>query len=184
MAQINPKKIPGSWSQGYVLDVHTLQSEFLGHDEFGHPIFDTKRSEIGELLYRLKYKNDASVLEEIVETTARFIRSWKLIQLDFILPTPPSKRRSNQPVMRIAKGLSESLKVPLCSDCIVKIRETAELKNVYDYHERLKLLENAFEVKSTKLKGATVLLFDDLYRSGATMNSMTALLYIPRTIIS
>jgi len=55
MVEINPKIITGCWTEGFALDFHTLSSEFIGDDEYGHPQFDTKRSEIGELLYRLKY---------------------------------------------------------------------------------------------------------------------------------
>ena len=51
MATTHPMRIPGVWRQGYVLDYHTIHSAFLGHDEFGNPIFDTKRTEVGELLY-------------------------------------------------------------------------------------------------------------------------------------
>src|SRR5205085_12270582 len=98
MVKINPMKIPGSWRQGYVLDYHTLGSDFLGYDEFGHPIFDTKRTELGELLYRLKYRSDRSVVAKIVETAAHFITSWNP-GLNVILPVPPSKQRVYQPVL-------------------------------------------------------------------------------------
>jgi len=43
---------------------------------------------------------------------------------------------------------------------------------VFDYHERLKLLANAYSVTSTDLRGKAVLLVDDLYRSGATLNAV------------
>lgn len=51
--EINPKEIKGSWDVGYVLDVHTISSTMIGYNEFGHPEFDTQRSPLGELVYRL-----------------------------------------------------------------------------------------------------------------------------------
>jgi hypothetical protein len=75
MVQINPKRIIGRWTEGFALDFHTLSSEYIGDDEYGHPQFDTKRSEIGELLYRLKYREDKSVLGDIISTASRFIKS-------------------------------------------------------------------------------------------------------------
>jgi len=36
------------------LDVHTLSSAHIGINEFSHDVFDAKRSELGELLYRMK----------------------------------------------------------------------------------------------------------------------------------
>jgi len=43
MTPIAPPRVPGRWRAGYALDVHTHHSTFLGHDQFGHPQFDTKR---------------------------------------------------------------------------------------------------------------------------------------------
>ncbi len=50
MIEIHPKRISGSWDEGYVLDLHTISSTLIGHNEFGHPEFDTVRSELGELV--------------------------------------------------------------------------------------------------------------------------------------
>jgi len=58
-----------------------------------------------------------------------------------------------------------------------EIAEMPELKNVYAYDERLRLLEGAHRVEPSVVRGQSVLLFDDLYRSGATMNAITAALY-------
>ncbi len=59
----------------------------------------------------------------------------------------------------------------------MRAKETPELKNVYAYDERLRLLEGAHKVDASVVRGQRVLLFDDLYRSGATMNAITAALY-------
>ena len=48
---------------------------------------------------------------------------------------------------------------------------------MFDYNERIKLLENAYRVRNQSLRSKAVLLFDDLYRSGATMNAVTRVLY-------
>jgi competence protein ComFC len=55
MTKFTPRKIIGKWRDGVALDLHTLSSEFIGYDEFGHARFDTVRSPIGELLYKLKW---------------------------------------------------------------------------------------------------------------------------------
>ena len=102
--QIKPKELRGEWKQGFALDVHTTGSTFIGHNEYGHPEFDTTRSPLGELLYRLKYKRDTSVIEEIADTGAEFIKASK-IGIDAIVPMPPSNVRSIQPVLQIAKAL-------------------------------------------------------------------------------
>jgi hypothetical protein len=59
LINITPISLIGNWLEGFALGLHTISSEFSGYDEFGHEVFNTKRSEIGELLYRLKYKSES-----------------------------------------------------------------------------------------------------------------------------
>lgn len=179
MINISPIKLSNNWFEGFALDLHTLSSEFSGYDEFGHEFFDTKRSAIGELLYRLKYKSDKSSLKEILDVTVNFLNNkWKISGiLDGILPVPPSISRTFQPVIEIARGISSKLQVPLYEGFLIKVKETPELKNVSDYQKRLELLTDTFATKNLSLEGKNVLLLDDLYRSGATFNAITRVLY-------
>jgi predicted amidophosphoribosyltransferase len=170
--QIKPKALRGDWKQGFALDVHTTNSTFVGHNEYGHPEFATTRSPLGELLYRLKYKRDAIVIEEITDTAAEFIKASK-IRIDAIVPMPPSSVRKVQPVLQIANALGKKLGVPVLENCVSKTKKTPQLKDVYNYEERTKLLEGAFTVNRDQSAGKSLLLFDDLYRSGATMNAVS-----------
>ena len=176
MATVKPMQIPGAWRQGYVLDYHTISSEFLGYDEFGTPMFDTKRTEVGELLYQLKYKRNQEALDALVEGAANFVQSWR-VTLDVIVPVPPTRVRRSQPVFEMATRLADTLGLPIFRNIVWSVRNTKELKNVFDYNERTKLLENAYRVRDQSLRGKAVLLFDDLYRSGATLNAVTRALY-------
>ena len=65
----------------------------------------------------------------------------------------------------------------MSEDCVWKARETPQLKNIFDFDERLRLLDGAFEVDRAIVEDKTVLLFDDLFRSGATLNAITSVLY-------
>jgi competence protein ComFC len=176
MLDTNPVRIVGRWSIGYTLDVHTTSSDLVGHDEFGHPQFESKRSELGELLYRLKFRRDQSVIPAIAEAAATFVESY-LPKFDLIVPAPSSTPRPEQPVILLANAIGERIGIPVSEDCVWKVRETAQLKNVFDFDERFRLLDGAFELDSSVTTGKMVLLFDDLYRSGATLNAVAALLY-------
>jgi predicted amidophosphoribosyltransferase len=167
---INPIVINGPWQQGWALDLHTLSSTFLGDDAFGHPQFTSKRSEIGELLYQFKYRGDRSGLAAICETVAAFVKHRDL-PVDLISTVPPSNElRRNQPLPAIAKGVAERLSCPYRSDALVKVRQTEELKAVFDLEQRRKLLQGVFRSVPQILEGRSVLLLDDLFRSGATLN--------------
>lgn len=175
MTKISPKKIKGPWVEGYTLDFHTISSDFIGHDAYGHAQFDNKYSEIGELLYRLKSKKDKSVIEEIVTIAAHFIvsRKWPI---DLLISVPPSNPRDFQPVIVLAEQLAKALSLEYCNDCVQKIKKTPQLKNEFDVSTRKQLLSGAFQVDRSKIERKNVLLFDDLYRSGATMNEVSSTL--------
>lgn len=176
MASAHPTKIPGRWREGFALDYHTISSDFLGHDEFGHPRFDTKRSELGELLYRLKYGSDKGVVEEIVDAAAAFFESWNP-PVDMLIPVPPTRARAVQPVLLLSEALGRRLRLPVRPEAIARVRNVPELKDVLEYGARAKLLQGAHSVDRSTSAGQNILLFDDLFRSGATMNAITQLIY-------
>jgi hypothetical protein len=47
MAAFHSRQIFGKWRAGIALDVHVVSSVPIGHNEFGHMQFDTKRSDVG-----------------------------------------------------------------------------------------------------------------------------------------
>jgi competence protein ComFC len=165
---IHPKEIKGAWDVGFVLDVHTISSTMIGYNEFGYPEFDTQRSPLGELVYRLKYKNDNKALDAISETIATFVIDQESV-IDAIVPMPPSKSRAWQPVMEIASQLTRLLNIALDATSLRKTKVTAQMKDIGDFSERAAVLREAFSA-APALAGKRILLIDDLFQSGATMN--------------
>ena len=163
MTKINPRKVEGPWADGRVLDLHSTGSEFIGYDEYGHEQFDTRRTEVGELLYRLKYRTDASALEEIGAVAEKFIRAWR-VTFDVIVPAPPTRSRRVQPLHQIADELAKRFRVPVVKAVSKKAAGAAELKNLREYHEREAVLEGALTVDARSIAGKRVLLLDDLIR--------------------
>lgn len=176
MLSTQPMRIPGRWRDGYTLDYHTVSSVYLGDDEFGNPQFDTQRTELGEQLYRLKYRSDQTAVPPLVEAAVSLINAWKP-SVDLIVPVPATRARSMQPVLILADALGKRLGIAVAPASIKRAREITELKNVYDYGERIGLLADAHTVDRAQIQGHCVLLFDDLYRSGATLNAITGALY-------
>ena len=174
MAKSDPQSIVGRWLQGVALDVHTLHSVRSGTSEAGRPTFDTRRSELGELLYRLKYAADLRAGPEIIDCAVRFLARHRS-KLDLLIPVPRSKVRPHQPLLVLARGIGSALDLPMV-DCVRTRRSTPQLKDVVDQEERKGLLAGLYEVDSGLTAGRNILLFDDLYRSGATLNAITDLL--------
>lgn len=167
--EINPQKLIGNWDGGWALDLHTLYSNIIGPDEF-----DTKRTPIGEELYLLKYRDERNHVVTIAETAAEFLKTkrneWNI---DIIIPVPPSNTtRIYQPVYEIAKSIGMILGIPVDFTALKKEKSTLQLKNIEDPIERNELLKDAFDVEFNVLSGKNVLIFDDLYRSGETLNAV------------
>jgi predicted amidophosphoribosyltransferase len=165
-----PRKIIGAWRQGYALDFHTLSSQYIGDDEFGHPRFNTTRSGVGELLYQLKYGADKTAVVPLTEALAKQLKDWNP-PINLIVPIPPSTKRTVPPVILRAEALSKQTGIAL-ADCVTRKHDIPQLKNVTDLDQRAKLLDGLHAVDKSATQGKAILLFDDLYRSGATMNAI------------
>ena len=169
--EIKPQMLRGPWVSGFALHVHSLSSTYLGDDEYGHARFSTTRSPVGELLYQLKYRQDKKAIDHLAEAAATFCeKRWRL-KVDAIIPVPPTQARRLQPVQAVAKALAALLQVPLCTG-LKKVKKTSQLKDLTDYHERAEALQDAFEIDPSETKGKRLLLFDDLYGSGATVRTI------------
>lgn len=97
-------EIKGNWKKGFAYDVHTLSSTYLGIDDQGHEQWDTTRSEMGQLIYDLKYRSDLSAVKMIVD---RLDKYKGLDTMDAIIPIPASRLRRIQPVLEIANALGK-----------------------------------------------------------------------------
>jgi competence protein ComFC len=176
MVPINPQRIHGRFQLGMALDFQTTSSTFIGNDESGRPRFDTVRPQIAELLYQLKYHGDLSASHEIADTAAAFIRANQRREFDLIIPVPPTSWRATQPVILVAGEIGVNLGIPVVQ-CVTTTRQGTQLKNVTDPEKREELLRGLYAVDARHTAGKTILLFDDLFRSGSTMNAITDVLF-------
>jgi predicted amidophosphoribosyltransferase len=174
VTKINPQKIYGNFVSGWALDVHTLSSTYLGVNDNGHEVYDTTRSEVGDLLYRLKYRFDRDAGNEIARVAAAYIARTKT-KFDVLVPVPPSGARALQPVIFLANAIGAA--VPLMvADCVTTIRATEPLKGVTDKARRKELLAGLHAIDANQTEGRHILLLDDLFRSGSTLNAITDVL--------
>lgn len=174
MVAIHPKTIVGHWTAGVALDDHTVSSIPTGPDAEGRMHFDTTRTEIGDLLYQLKYRGNVGAAQGVISAATQFLRAHRS-KLDIIVPVPPSAQRIFQPVIILARGIGMALGLPVI-DCIGTTRPTPQLKDVVDPKSRQALVLGLYSVDPRQTTAKNVLLFDDLYRSGTTMNAITDVL--------
>jgi competence protein ComFC len=164
VVKINPMRLSGPWTDGHVLDFHTVSSTWTG-DPYR---YDTKRTELGDRVYGLKYGGASGVITDIVDTAEMFVKEWGP-GVECVVPAPPSRGRKLQPVVEIAKGLAARLDLPVCENALVKAETTPQMKNIREWYEREKLLRKAIEPGPADLRGKSILLVDDLIESGSTL---------------
>lgn len=167
VVKFNPMKLASiPWVEGYVLDYHTISSTPTGDPYYR---FDTKRTDLGELLFRFKYRSAGTVaLNDIVDTVEQFVRGWKP-PIECIVPAPASLTRKTQPAAEIARGLAARLRLPVIEGAVIKVKPTAQMKNIDDWVERQRLLAEAVQAGKDDVRGKSILLVDDLIESGSTL---------------
>jgi ATP-dependent DNA helicase RecQ len=164
LSRPHPRQLPGLWSAGWALGFH---SQFAGSD--------WSRSETGELAYRLKYQNDLSVLPSLVEQAMVLIADHpELAQVDAVVPVPPSTPRLHDPVSSFAKALAQRLGLAFLP-VLIKSRQTAPQKEMHTLAQKRANVSGAFDLQSP-IKGKRLLVVDDLFDSGATLEEITHLL--------
>ena len=140
--------------------------------------FDTTYTDTGKALYQLKYHSDYSQIDFLAKIAIDFLRTRKVTPyLNAIISVPPSFSRQLQPVQEIAKNISASLGISHDLEYLIKTRPTDQLKGVTDQAEREKIISGAFKVADLRYSNKKILLFDDLFRSGTTLNEICNVLY-------
>ena len=90
---------------------------------------------------------------------------------------PPSKPRPFQPVYELAEELGRRKRVKVLY-ALEKVTSNVEIKNIENPDERREALEKTMRITGDyDLSGKKVLLLDDLFRSGISLEVATKILY-------
>ena len=104
----------------------------------------------------------------------------KMQNYDTIIPVPISKKRMkergyNQSLL-IAKKISQSLKIPLQTNCLFKTKNIIEQSKL-NKEQRKENIQNVYKLKNKEiLKNKRILLIDDIYTTGSTVNECSKIL--------
>lgn len=142
---------------------------------------DTIKHSIAEFKYHSKKEYAKFYVDEVIRLYGDKIKS---LSPDVIVPIPIHKykfleRGYNQAEI-LAKGIGKELNIPLFSKLLLRNKKTLPQKLLSD-KERLRNLRQAFEFNDTAAsdfhgKIKSVLLVDDIYTTGSTIEACTNVL--------
>lgn len=135
-------------------------------------------------LAAIKYKNKRSYLRFFAEETIRqYGRIFQKLSFDAILPVPlhekRQKKRGFNQASLFAHRIGDALSVPVYDSIVVRTVNTLPQKNLSP-EQRLENLQKAFSLypgyEQSFLSFHRVLLVDDIYTTGSTMEALSRLL--------
>ncbi|HGM6909259.1 TPA: ComF family protein [Serratia marcescens] len=176
---VNIKQIVGNWDLGFAMDKHTASSTYTGDNEYGRPMFDTTRTEVGEAVFLLKYRGRMDQVDLLAECLYRHAVPL-FINVQLIIPMAASNPRDVQPVTAVSDALAAKMGNNMMSfnQLLLKAPGGQSLKNLHTKAEKQAAVAGAFSFED-QIDGTgpyNALIIDDLYHTGASMEAAVAAL--------
>lgn len=131
-------------------------------------------------MYRFKYSNRREYAQFYAKWAAKLHGGWVLRnRIEVIIPIPmylkKKHRRGYNQAEVFAKALGKELGLPVDADVVRRVRDTVPQKELND-RERRHNLKNAFQLVPSIVEYNQILLVDDIYTTGSTMNEVSSVL--------
>lgn len=135
---------------------------------------------MADSIFRFKYAGRMEYASfygrDLYEKKAKWL---SMVRPDVLLPVPahPSRKRKrgyNQAEL-IAKELSGYLGIPVNTTLVERVKKTQPLKNL-TLGERQNNLKRAFKIRRNDVKLNTIVIIDDIYTTGSTIDSIAQVL--------
>lgn len=131
-------------------------------------------------IYRYKYKDRVEYAGYFgLEMASRVREAFGSTHFDMLIPVPLSRDRLRErgynQAQRLCLVMGAQLGIPVRDDILMRSADTAPMKNM-TARERQKTLKNAFFVYGNDVKLKSIMLVDDIYTTGSTIDSCTRVL--------
>ncbi len=135
---------------------------------------------IAPAIYRLKYAGRREYAEVFGEEMAYYLKDFfEEVRPDALIPVPmhPTKERIrgyNQATL-LAEAVGSHAQIPVYKDFVKRIKNTKPLK-LLNPEERLNNLKKAFILAENGVKLSVIVIIDDIYTTGSTIDAMAEVL--------
>lgn len=132
------------------------------------------------VMYRFKYENRRCYAEAFAATAVRNHGRWLSARgIDEIIPVPmygpKEKKRGYNQAAVFGRALSRATGIPFAGDTLLRVRDTPPMKGLSDA-QRARNLKSAFHMKANLVQFKKILLVDDIYTTGTTVDLAAACL--------
>lgn len=135
---------------------------------------------VPESIYRFKYQNKREYGRAYAKEMAERYGTWiRTKQIQAVVPVPLHKNRKrkrgyNQAEI-IAEELGKILGLPVYTDLLARVRDTMPQK-MLNQTERKNNLKKAFKTTESSVQLQYILIVDDIYTTGSTLDAAAAAL--------
>ena len=136
---------------------------------------------IRKILLNFKFKDNAFLYKTIANFLLKNDNIFeKLKKYDTIIPVPISKKRKNErgynQTYLITKEIAKNTELECATNCLFKTKNIIEQSKL-NKEERKNNIQGVYELKNiNKLYKKRIIIFDDIYTTGSTVNECCKLL--------
>lgn len=136
--------------------------------------------EMRQSIYRFKYDNKREYADFYLEELLRLYGGWiKSLKVEAVIPVPLHNRkyrvRGFNQAQVLAEGIGREMNIPVLTEVVGRKKSTIAQKNLND-KERQENIKNAFKIIDNEVKLNKILLVDDIYTTGSTMDAVAGVL--------
>lgn len=139
------------------------------------------KDEVRDKLLQFKFYNKAYINEYFLEFLIKDKNICDFLKnFDLVIPVPMYKdkkaRRGYNQTELFAKNLAEKLELEYMENSLIKFQEN-KTQSLLPQNERAKNVRDVFKIENSfKIKDKKIILIDDIYTTGATINACSKLL--------
>lgn len=152
----------------------------LSHKYIQGRVLYRYEGKIKNSIYRFKYANRVEYADFYARETGKYLREFiQMTKAQGLVPVPLHKKKQNKrgynQAYAYAKALSKEVGIPVYPDYVVRVKNTAPQK-MYDALGRQNNLKKAFKIGRNDVKLKVIIIIDDIYTTGSTIDAVTKVL--------
>lgn len=133
-----------------------------------------------DAIHRFKYKNHPEYAKIFAQLMYDYSEDKTFFNANYLIPIPmfikKKKSRGFNQAELIANEFSKISNIPVLEDVLIRIKKTKKQSDL-NFKERQNNIKDAFKVeRSDRIKNKNILLIDDIYTTGSTINECSKIL--------